>query len=298
MAACKIVVIGRTGDGKSLLCRNLALRLDVNSEAIANALFVDSSAVSSHTHAPVAITGGNPSCLVMDTPGLMDTDGVSKDEENIVSIFQRVADLKSVNGFCLVINEEAPRFDSGMQDAVKLLYDSFGPGCLKNMGIVFTKASGMVTPAALAKKTLELADIISRRTGVDCTESNSFPSWQVDLNPEKLRERPFVTISDDGMKTLMTNRDSTLREIIRWSRAKPEVSTDGSKPGEYKDRKLAREAETKRKEAEDAKVKAEDETKVAVEEKKKAEEVAKNAEDDRMEALEEGESAKKATKWQ
>ncbi len=50
------------------------------------------------------------------------------------------------------------RFDDGLQTAVKLLVDSFGPSCLSRMGIVYTKALNTSPEAA----TLQQA----RRVGI------------------------------------------------------------------------------------------------------------------------------------
>lgn len=180
----------------------------------------------------------------MDTPGLMDTGGVVKDEDNIAKIVKHVSALGYVNGFILVMNERAPRFDAGMQDAVKLMVDSFGPKCLSNMGIVYTQALGKVSPAESGKRTAEYTEMIAARVAIPI---GHLPSWQVDCMPTELRDLgvPEKNINDRIMK-----RDSTLDEIIRWARAKIPVDTKDAVIGEYEQRKRAREEEEKRKEEE------------------------------------------------
>ncbi|KAL5464129.1 hypothetical protein EMCRGX_G033096 [Ephydatia muelleri] len=183
---------------------------------------------------------------VMDTPGLMDTDGVAKDEENIARIVRHVRKLASVNAFCLVVNEQASRFDSGMQDAVKLLVDSFGPNCLNNMGIVFTKVYGGVSLEESKKNAAHIAALISRRTGFGIPY---IPSWQLDCRPEQLATTFGLPQSE--IERRVAQRDATLLELLRWARASNPVDTTGATAAEYEQRRLAREAEEKRKEAEE-----------------------------------------------
>ena len=237
-----MVVVGRTGDGKSTLCRTLALRLGLSQDN--TTVFQTSSGASSHTHDPETWMSENSITRVMDTPGLMDTHGVEQDEANIAKIVRHVSALGYVHGFILVVNEQAPRFDAGMQDAVKLLVDSFGPKCLNNMGIVYTRAYGMVSPEKSLKRTDEYKDMLSTRTN---THIHHLASWQVDLQPDELK---LMGLSDNIINDRLKKRDNTLDEIIRWARAKPTVDTTGAIIGEYEQRKHAREAEEKRKEAE------------------------------------------------
>ncbi len=63
---------------------------------------------------------------VIDTPGLMDTAGVVEDEANLRQIIDGARRRPFLNAVIVVVNEQAPRFDDGMQSAVKLLVDSFG----------------------------------------------------------------------------------------------------------------------------------------------------------------------------
>ena len=250
VALSNLVVLGRTGDGKSTLCRCVALQLGVPL-GTATTMFRESSGPASHTHDPVSCSsdpnsGPMPGTTVMDTPGLMDTDGVAKDEENIAKIVRHVRKLASVNAFCLVVNEQANRFDSGMQDAVKLLVDSFGPNCLNNMGIVFTKAYGGVSLEESKKNAAHIAALISRRTGFGIPY---IPSWQLDCRPEQLAT--MFGLPQSEIERRVAQRDATLLELLRWARASNPVDTTGATAAEYEQRRLAREAEEKRKEAEE-----------------------------------------------
>ena len=180
MGCCKVVVIGRTGDGKSALCNLISRRLGMPQDP-----FQESDSALSHTHAPAQCQVGT--LLVKDTPGLMDSGGVDKDETNIRLIVEDLRAGGYVNACVLVINEQAPRFDSGMQDAVKLIVDSFGAGCLGHLGFVFTKAFGQTTPEGAQSKASEFAGVISNRTHAAVAH---IPAWQVDSHPEHHHETP------------------------------------------------------------------------------------------------------------
>ena len=90
-------------------------------------IFQTSSGGNSFTNKPTSWMDGTSSFRVVDTPGLLDTNGILQDESNIENIVHYVAGIEYVNGFYLVVNEQSPRFDDGMQNAVKLLVESICP---------------------------------------------------------------------------------------------------------------------------------------------------------------------------
>ena len=129
------MVIGRTGDGKSTLCNFMMRCLGCNKN-----YFSESATGDSHTHDPLCKSVNK--FTIIDTPGLLDTMGIEKDTENLKKIVAIGKEIKYVNTIVLVFNAQAPRFDSGMKDAVKLLIDSFGPDVVNKMAFVFTKVKG------------------------------------------------------------------------------------------------------------------------------------------------------------
>merc|ERR1712008_494158 len=76
-----------------------------------------------------------------------DTGGVSQDEANIQKIVETVRHEGFVNALLLVVNEECPRFDDGMQNAVKLVVDSFGENSVHRLGILY-ESHGQEIPKA------------------------------------------------------------------------------------------------------------------------------------------------------
>jgi len=135
-----VVVIGRTGDGKSEFCNRFLVHLGYNDPAP----FIASNEATSHTQdiKMVRFNGMDGVCWrIIDTPGLMDTDGVEKDEINLAKIAETLRNLTYINLFVLVSNFRSVKFDHGMQEAIQLFCHSFGSGFLKNLVIVFTHVS-------------------------------------------------------------------------------------------------------------------------------------------------------------
>jgi hypothetical protein len=143
-----------------------------------------------------------------------------------------------VHAFVLVVNEEARRFDSGMQDAVKLFADSFGPDYLARVGIAFTHAYGKTTKEAAARWVRDVAGLVQGRTGYPL---NHIPFWQLDLHPEALAA---MDVPAEKIARRQVDRTNALKELDRWIRSQqPAMATDKAVYGEYVQRKRAREAQ-------------------------------------------------------
>jgi hypothetical protein len=210
----RVLVLGRTGDGKSALCQ--AYTESLGYQGVSK--FGESSRARSHTHDPVGETVRGVETV--DTPGLQDAGGVEKDEVNLRKIVDKAKQSGSVNAFVLVVNEEARRFDSGMQDAVKLFVDSFGPEYLGRVGIVFTHAYGKITSEAAAQWVTDVAELIRERTGYPL---NHIPFWQLDLHPEALAA---MGVPAERIAIREADRTNALKELNRWIRSQqPAMST-------------------------------------------------------------------------
>jgi energy-coupling factor transporter ATP-binding protein EcfA2 len=156
-----LMILGRTGDGKSALALMLGLL---------SSPFSDSNQGQSHTHDPVSCRVGD--LLVVDNPGLLDSNGGDRDDENIRKIVDTARRYGHVHGFILVLNEQADRFDSAMQNVVRVLADSFGPGALARMGIVFSKSYARADAIIARRRADAIRVDLAQRTGVP---AESFP---------------------------------------------------------------------------------------------------------------------------
>ena len=264
---CSVEVIYRHNlhisfSGKSALCRKIASQLNYAHPEV----FVESSGVESETRGTLAVEIRD--LMIRDTCGLLDTTGVAQDEINIASIAQAVRQDEYVNAIILVLNEQACRFDDGMQCAVKLLVDSFGPGCLGNLGIVFTKANGFVTAEKSRETAAGIARCISRRTGVP---SEFIPSWQVDSHPEHLAR---LRVPQDVIMEQTRLSEQAVDDMLRWIRTKPRYSTKDAVAAEYEQRAEAKRQEQLRLVADQARQAAEANAAAANERARQAEAAA------------------------
>jgi hypothetical protein len=169
MANVHIVLGGRTGEGKSALGVAMLQTLGFGGFP-----FPESDSAVSCTSAPKTVVAAD--VAVTDTPGLMDSRGVVKDEANLRAIVDHVKASKKFRGLFIVVNEQAPRFDDSMQDAVKILVESFGPDVLGNMGFVFTHSLGKISSAAALATSAEFTRLLGAKIGI---RPPAIPCWQV-----------------------------------------------------------------------------------------------------------------------
>jgi hypothetical protein len=227
----KAMLLGRTGDGKSSLANLIAKFLGYKGDGP----FGEGKSAASHTHDPQSIVVGN--IKLTDTPGLMDTAGIDEDEKNLVKI---VKDLKSdgfVNAFLLVINEKAPRFDDGMQTAVKLLYDTYGIDLFNHMGIVFTRSNSKTVEQAGSYVEI-VKTMLQNRTGV---QIRHIPYWQVDCYPEDLKH---FGSSDEFINKIGARNELSLKSLKAWLLTQERVDVSKVMATEYEaTRKLKAAAE-------------------------------------------------------
>lgn len=227
--AIKIVAVGRTGDGKSAFCNLVSRNL-----GSAAPPFLESAGAGSHTHQPLGHTSQD--VTVFDTPGLMDTGGVAQDEVNIRVMVEVARAERSVSAFFLTVSEGSPRFDDGMQNAVKLLADSFGPPMLARLGIVFTNAIGRRSKEQAVRTAAEITALISGRAGVPLSH---LPCWQVDCHPEELGS---LGVPSEVITARAAMTDAAVVELLRWARANHPLDTSDAVIGEYEQRRIARES--------------------------------------------------------
>jgi hypothetical protein len=233
MALVSVMVAGRTGDGKSTVCKSLAHYLGATDVG----MFHESGSVHSTLHSHGVVSCQIAGFDILDTPGLMDVGGVKQDEANIGMIVAKAVAQKYIHAFILVVNEQAPRFDDGMQAAVKLLVDSFGPRVLAHMGILFTRADGRISRTDSLAKASNIAQLISQRTGVPIEH---MPSWQIECHPEAFQG----IMLQERVDALKNQLKSTSDDMLRWVKTRPKpLDTTGAVIGEYEAQKQKRLAE-------------------------------------------------------
>jgi energy-coupling factor transporter ATP-binding protein EcfA2 len=232
MAEQRVVfILGRTGDGKSALAKALALVLGVQLSP-----FSDSDEGQSHTHDPVSCAADD--LLIVDNPGLLDSNGGARDDENIRKIVDAARSHGHIHAFILVLNEQADRFDSAMQNVVRVLADSFGPGALARMGIVFSKSYPRPDAALARRRADAIRADLAQRNGVPA-ESFPLPAYQYDAYPDDLVRMgsppEFIADKKEAAR-------QALGDVVRWVRGQTPLSTRGFKYGEYDHSKREREA--------------------------------------------------------
>lgn len=134
----KLLVIGKTGTGKSSLCNRIA-----GHEANASVFPVSSAAASctQSTKFGNVKFGGNKERLI----SLIDTIGFDDPENDtdIKIIAELVDKLKKncdyVNLFAIAVNGAAPRLDGALVAMIKIFEEMFGPGFWSQCVLIFTR---------------------------------------------------------------------------------------------------------------------------------------------------------------
>eukprot|EP01035_Chromulina_nebulosa_P023650 gene23650-30668_t len=235
------MTLGRTGDGKSSFC-NLFVQMMENLPSIPTIFEERDSALScTYTINERKIDVSNT--VIIDSPGLLDTSGNTQDEVNLNVIVQHARSSKIVSAFLLIMNEQVIRFDGGMQKSFKILYDSFGPKLLNNLGIVFTRSFSGKTAQDSQKVVRD--SIIPKINELIGSNLSHIPSWQVDCHPEN-----FSSIASPMFIGALSARNKTaIHEIQRWAQSLASVDTSSVSKGQYESIKKLKELEIKRIEA-------------------------------------------------
>lgn len=228
--------MGRTGDGKSSL-GNLILK---HLGYAGGPRFVEAGGALSETQDPMSlhqradmVIDMNSDFVIIDNPGLCDTDGKKKDEANMVKIIEVARSVKHINLLVLVVNSQADRFDSGMQDAVKLISDSFGSHCLNNLVIVFTKC---ILNKGLKEKAGQYCEKINKLCQTTLKE---ITMYAVESHPEEYEG--FMIPAKIKEKIEETKR--SLDQLLRHAGTTPAFETERAVPRVYASTKEREEAE-------------------------------------------------------
>jgi hypothetical protein len=237
-----ILLVGRTGDGKSAVGNELLKRLGNNTQF----KFVEGDSAYSQTSAPIGLS--LKQYVIVDNPGLMDTDGIKRDEENIGKIVAKAKELGHLNMLVLVMNAGTPRFDDAMQSALKLISDSFGKASLNHLFVLYTNRYGNPN-ACLEKRTSEVMESINKRCE---TNLRHLTYYAVENYPENYR--PHIVEGSIGL--MHQESYAQLDDLLRAARTQGRYSTKDAIAADYEHVRLVKQAEMQRAAAEEARTKA------------------------------------------
>jgi ABC-type oligopeptide transport system ATPase subunit len=270
-----IFVIGCTGDGKSATANQLIRVLEPGTSKMP---FSESASATSHTHAvkEYSVEWQGVQMVIHDTPGLMDSKGVEQDEVNIAKIVEAAREKGEISALVLVLNEKAKRFNSGMQAAVKLFFDAFGPECFNVMGIAYTHADGNISLDEAQDHAISVAELLESRTG---TEIEHVPCWQLENHPEAVLQNQHMQkiMKKAGLlealkEELEAGTIQACGDLLRWARTNTPLKTSAAKVSTYEYREQQKNMEKAKAETEK---RLQEETKLKKEAEAKAEEAAK-----------------------
>lgn len=199
-----------TGSGKSSLGNAILANLG----CFENPFNISSDV---HSQGETTIIFTHESIKIFDHCGL--SDSKQRDEELMKNSIKAFKSESSMNALLLVLNEQIPRFDNSMQDALKLIVDSLGVDVLKYTGIVFTRCFGNIKKESARKTSEQISNILCTRIGI---KPIVLPFWQVDLFPEQLQA---IGVPEYKIIEKQNERNQTLSEIIRWCKSNSNYST-------------------------------------------------------------------------
>lgn len=219
------LLLGQTGAGKSTVAQALATHL-----GHVGIVFEASDKIEAHTQKPKSVTVGG--IKVTDSPGLMDTEGRGKDMKNMELIVTTAKSDTGLHAAILVLNEANDRFDSALQDCLKLFVDSFGPEILARIAVVFTRAGAKTAVEAMHRVTA-MAGVLRQLTGVPV---DTFPVFQIDAGVDSdARFSPAYVAERKALNS------RALDALVMWIRTQSPISTADFKIGEYAEAKRIRE---------------------------------------------------------
>ena len=131
-----VVVLGNTGVGKSALLNMFA---GVDSFKVGDSATSETSIAAAHVHKFM----GKPDAIqlrLIDTQGLSDTGGDSKDMLHIKNMVEYIKQLEQIDMFIICFDGTNPRFTSYAQSTISLFSQIF-PDFLYHSVIVFNKWS-------------------------------------------------------------------------------------------------------------------------------------------------------------
>ena len=151
-----MLIFGETGSGKSTLINTLTNHLRSGSlselkvsiptmylrstEEFSHSEFDLSTNSKSQTKEPIEYVfnkDGEQICI-LDTPGLCDTEGLEKDDENLDKIIKSAIAIEKLSGIILVMNGTNSRVNNNIKHVLNKFNGFFPDSIMKNIIVVFT----------------------------------------------------------------------------------------------------------------------------------------------------------------
>lgn len=152
----RILIFGETGSGKSTLINTLTnylengtlenLKVSIptmylkSTQGYADSEFDVKNSGKSQTKQPMEYmfsSNGSKICI-LDTPGLCDTEGLEKDDENLNKIVNAAIKMEKLSGIVLVINGSNSRLNNNIKRVLNTFNSFFPDSIMKNIIVVFT----------------------------------------------------------------------------------------------------------------------------------------------------------------
>lgn len=154
----RIVVLGRTGSGKSQLC-NFIIKDKQNKKYAVSELFNSQTIEPQIEYFIRKVNDKDIEIELIDTPGWSDSSG--NDEKNFKILINKLKEKKSIDFFLLLFNFEDPRIDNNNRECIKLIANTFTPMEFYNhLAIIFTNYKENPSKKDIAKKELKTKKII------------------------------------------------------------------------------------------------------------------------------------------
>lgn len=105
---------------------------------------------------------------LLDTPGIGDTRGVFKDEENFDKVLEALAELKFVHAFCILLKPNNARLTVLFQYCVKQLLSRLDKTASRNIVFIFTNSrSTFYKPGDTLPPLKKMLKSVKDSSGVD-----------------------------------------------------------------------------------------------------------------------------------